>query len=696
LQDASSIAQQQHKCREKASENGHTIPPDLEFSDEAVSGTKRNREGLDALFRAAREGRFQVLYLESLSRLARESVLTMPMLKELVYVYGIRIISVSEAIDSYSGNWELLASFMSWHHEQFLKTLRSAVLRGQEGALLANFSVGDWCFGYASEPVSGSEAGRKGRHVKPRMRYIINPEEARWVVQIFAWFVREKRSMQWIARELTRSGVPKDHRSSRPGWHHAYVRRLLTNRKYVGLWPWGQKTNCRIPSTGQLYQEDRSPEETAKWLRERPDLRIVDDDLFFQAQGMLADLEAKCAANRRHDGRLCGTTADAGIAHPRHLLQGLLHCEQCGGTFQIGGADGKYLCCRNYIMGLCSCKTLVPRDRAERMILSAISARITQQPAWQQEVLNEVEAAWRREQEQIPASLRDVERALAAVEDKIACLVSQTEQVRADPDVVQRLRQRRSEKEQLLRQQEQLQQTIVHALPAPTAEWVVDQLRSLHTVLSEGGPAAAHALQQLVGGRIMVEEVREPGRKRHFLRGKFTITMSALVDSVRGQPADSSSVSQAQVLEEIVLDFRETKSYAKLANPVKALFDAGVSFDDMAVQLNCHRNQVKMALAYWHEQHGLPIPDGRSCRQRLAKPTLPEQLAEPAKELWDQNLQMHEIAQRLNCNRDTVTAAIAHWFRSRGLEVPDGRARRKALRVMQSDPLHFKTGDGRD
>jgi Resolvase, N terminal domain len=86
LQDAASIGQQQHKCREKADANGHVIPTDLEFADEAVSGTKRDRKGLNALFQAAREGRFKILYFESLSRLARESVLTMPMLKELVYV----------------------------------------------------------------------------------------------------------------------------------------------------------------------------------------------------------------------------------------------------------------------------------------------------------------------------------------------------------------------------------------------------------------------------------------------------------------------------------------------------------------------------------------------------------------------------------------------------------------------------------
>lgn len=129
------------------------------------------------------------LYFESLSRLARESIITMPMLKDRVYNHRIRIVSVSEGIDSSQANWDLIANFMSWMHEQFLKNLRAAVLRGQEHAILQDWSCGDWCFRYASEPIPGSERGRKGRHSRPRMRVVINPEHAKWVRQIFHWFV---------------------------------------------------------------------------------------------------------------------------------------------------------------------------------------------------------------------------------------------------------------------------------------------------------------------------------------------------------------------------------------------------------------------------------------------------------------------------------------------------------------------------
>ena len=60
----------------------------------------------------------------------------------------------------------------------------------------------------------GSEAGRRGRNAKPRKRVVVREDHARWVRRIFHWFVAERRSPAWIARELTRAGAPKDHRST--------------------------------------------------------------------------------------------------------------------------------------------------------------------------------------------------------------------------------------------------------------------------------------------------------------------------------------------------------------------------------------------------------------------------------------------------------------------------------------------------
>jgi hypothetical protein len=229
LQQPASITDQQRKCCERAARDGLTIAGEFAFADEAISGTKSDREGLNALMAAARQRKFQRLYFENLSRMARESVITMPMLKELVHLCKVRVISVTEGIDSAIDSWEILATILSLHHEQYIKYLSHAVFRGQEGTVLAGYSVGDWCFGYSSAPIPGSVVGR-GRHAKARMQYVTDPPTSSWVIRIFAWFVKERRSIRWIAKELTRLNAPKDHRASTAGWHHDYVRRVLTNR----------------------------------------------------------------------------------------------------------------------------------------------------------------------------------------------------------------------------------------------------------------------------------------------------------------------------------------------------------------------------------------------------------------------------------------------------------------------------------
>ena len=287
-QDKSSVTDQQRYCQDRALVDGLTINPDQEYADHAVSGTLLRRDGLDRLLSAARAGTISVVYFYSLSRLAREEVISLPILKELVYVCKTRISSVTEpGIDSTLQGWELNATFTSLFNRQQIDELSKLVFRGQEGAILANYSVGDHCFGLKSVPSPNGEKIGRGRQARPRMVYVIDPVEANWVRQIFHWYVQEQRRISWIVRELNRLKAPKDHRAKTPLWQHPNVITVLRNRKYVEDWPWGELKNCRNPLTGKISQEERPAGETEKWLRHRPDLRIVDDETYYKAQQRL-------------------------------------------------------------------------------------------------------------------------------------------------------------------------------------------------------------------------------------------------------------------------------------------------------------------------------------------------------------------------------------------------------------------------
>ena len=685
-QSDKSIVDQQRECRDHAERHGHEISPDLEFVDEAISGTKRDRAGLNGLLAAAKAGQIQALYFHSLSRLSRESVITLPLLKELVYKYDLRIVSVTEGIDSNETSWELIAHIMSIVHEQYLKDLAANVLRGQEGTLLGGYSVGDHCFGYGSELVSGEETPRRGcKDKRPRI-YVIDPESAAWVERIFHWFVVDRRSLRWIARELNRLDAPKDHRATTKRWRHQYLPRLLRNRKYIGWWPWGEKRNVRDPLTGKITQKDRTPEECEKWLRHFPHLRLIDDETFAEAGRLLKENEEKRAASRKANGKLAGSKPGSDHHHPRHLLSGLVRCGECGSSLNVGGAHGKYLFCPTYQQGGCSCQTQLRRDRAEKMILDEIGKRILAVSTWRQAVLEAALKCWRTQETHRPTELAAAEKALADVERRITNLLDRIENGDDMPELAARLSERRAEKQELTTRLERLRRTDDGRRPEPTEVWVGEQLSHLGDTASGTGAAAAYALRDLVDGQIVVTEVRRPDRQRHFLQGRFAIETTARARALAGndeKPGEDAASDSDGLEEEIVIDFREPQEIEALSERAKELYDKGKMNAEIAEQLGCSRSRLTKVLKHWFESRGLTMPDGRSRRASLGKkhlePPLFQAIADDVMRLYDEGALLHEIAHQLDVDRNTITSTIRWWHETKGLPVPDGRARRKGL-----------------
>jgi DNA invertase Pin-like site-specific DNA recombinase len=624
---------------------------------------------------AAAAGRFHVLYFHSLSRLARESVITMPILKKLVYVDRVRVVSVTEGVDSDRDGWDMMATMCSLLHERYIRELGENVFRGQEGAVLAGFSVGDHCFGYTSVAIPESEKGRKGRNAKPRMRYVIDDETAQWVKRIFHWFVVELRSLRWIAQELNRLGAPKDHRSTKKYWHHQQVATLLQRKKYVGIWPWGAKKNVRNPLTGQVAQEDRPEDECQKWHRRFEHLRIISDELMAKALARLHANQEKHQHHRRPDGRLIGSRTGNAASHPRHLLSGLFRYAGCQAVFHVSGVNGRYLRCPNFAKGVCNSKTQVRRDLAERLVLEVIGQRILSNPTWLRAIYEETLTAWRVQGQRRPSDIQEVDKALAEVDRKIARLVDSIEAGNDSQEVRARLGERRREREALSKNAEKLRTSEEQQPKEPTEEWVARQMTCLSETLQGGGPAAALALRNLVGGQITIQEIREPGRQRHHMQGRFVIQSVQLLESL----GIEATASTGGTTEEVVLDLRGQNPAEAIVDQVMPLWQAGLTYQEIAATVGWNRNIVAEAVAIWHRRQGQEPPDGRSCKARLKRASLPEDLAEEAKKLFDQNLLMDEIAIKLGCCRHTITTAIKHWFRSRGQQVPDGRARRKLL-----------------
>lgn len=349
---------------------------------------------------------------------------------------------------------------------------------------------------------------------------------------------------------------------------------------------------------------------------------------------------------------------------------------------QCGRQERQYLFCRGYGMGVCSCQTTLSRDLAERLILQAIGQQIALNPSWVVLLLSAVTRGHEKLKRELPSQRRALEDALADVNRRIAMIVANSER-QIVPELESRMVKLRTERQRLQADLRQLGDDDQPDGP-PTREWVEEKLGGLHSLMNNQGPAAVHALRALVGGTISVWEVRRPGKKRHYLRGRLKLHLRAVEESICVKVNDEFA-SEPKSTEIIEIDFRVPERHEQLAGEVKRLWDDGIPDEEIAKTLRCSRKLVSSSLDHWYEQRGLTRPDGRSCKKRLQGNRKADALQTPIMELWHQDLSVTSIAEQLSYCLETVRAAVTKWHVECGLPVPDGRARRREIRLKRRD-----------
>ena len=676
LQDESSLEQQQNRCREKASQLGMGISSDLEFSDAALSGTKPDRKGVSDLINAAENGLIDVVIVDSLSRLSRELCFTLSTLKNLIQVHGVRFISVTEGIDSALGNWELSAMIMGYTHQEYIKTLGSAVIRGQSHAHLNGFSTGGFPFGYKSVSKEGSEFGRQR---KLRKEVMIHEDNTQWVRKVFDWFVKDKMAIQQIAKELTRLEAPKDHRSTVSHWNHQSVSHMLANQYYIGHCAYGKKTNVRNPLTGKVRQKLRPVEESDKWITVREDLRIIDQETFDHTQEMLEENRSRYAKKRGKAGRFKGSTND--IQNPRHHLQGLFVCSKCNSPFITHGAH--YMQCKGNINGLCDVKTCLPRELAKKIIIENLQRSLERNQPLAECLFETLKKSIENRKTNQPNELESLTKNLKEVTSKINRLLDLFENLKeGDPegqkDLQDKIRTRIQEKNNLERQLAKLTGSPKQSTPVPTLPLIQDKLNFIATAI--GNETLSKIPWNKILGIITLMEVDTIGHKRKHFAGFLKLETSRLLSLV----TDGTEVLSDGCDEEVLLDFIGDPEWFAFKDRILELHAKKMKHREIGKALGCPRNWVTLALKAHAEESGVPYVDGRKLKKRLGNITLAMKIADEAKVLIDEGWLLQEIAKKFGCCKDMITAAVKYWYSSRGLPVPDGRTRRKSLERKSS------------
>ena len=683
-QDEKSIVEQQQACREAAARDGLTIAASDEFVDEAVAGTVISRCGLDRLLEAARAGRISRIYIWSLSRLSRESVQAQAVFKELVYERSVRIISVTDGIDTERENWQLQVAVTSVFDEHFLKQLRNNVMRGQRGTVDAGYAIGDHRFGYVSIPSPDGATRKRNGFTVPRKCYAIEPRQAAVVQEIFRWYAIDERSIMSICRELNSRTIDKGHRASTPHWNRHIVIGILRCQKYVGVWTWGQKENRRDSRTGRKYQVDRDSQDPLIRVRHLPELRIVSDDLFEKAQARLDHYQRMCEEFRDARGRIRGAHPYAGR---KALFRGQLVCAECGRFLVSYSDNAKHFACPKGLVGACSNRGMMRRDTVQKLILSRIADSIVGDEAFIAEVHRQTVAEFNRLRAQPQPDRQKLVVELADVQEqrrRLVAFVAKHDGV--DDSIADELRSLKANEQKLESQLRSLESAPVVEAAPPTLDWVRDELRRLNELLAAGGDDGGAALRKILNGPIQISQVDYPGDNRRVWQARFWLKSNLLGQPSASAPATNISTGNGPEGEDngwITVLLREPPLIETQGQQLFGLLKAGRSLRDIAVEMNLSESRISFIVKHvqQHNADGLTAAEVRALinANRPKRPSRVEQILDQAMELWDRGLLNCQIAQILNTNRDLITKTIRLGCERRGTPLVDGRTRRKGL-----------------
>lgn len=540
MQRATSIEDQIAVARAYAERHGWAVLDGQIYTDAGISGASIDgRPGLQALLRAitTTPPPFDVLLVDDSSRVSRDLADAIRVLQQLKF-NGIRAIYISQGIDSASEQAETLVAVHGMVDSLYLREMRTKIRRGVMGQLTRGYHTGARIYGYRTIPVldpSGRIDG-DGRPAIVGKRIEIDPDQARVIVQAFEWYA-SGIGVPTIIRRLNQGRVPTPRGAS--VWGASPIRRMLSNMRYRGFQIYGQETVEHEPGTKRRVMR---PVAREKWqVVERPDLRIVSDELWQRVQDRRQVVREEFGIKAQAGATLVrGRNARL---YSRHLFGGLMTCAVCGATVGIvsgGNGSPRYGCCKARRVGpeACSNGLTIRANVADASLLAGLRAKLLS-PETLRYVTDSLAAALNRALDERPTVRADLEVRREATARKLANLTRAVEEGGAMPTLLQAIARQEADlhtiEEELAATEDPIEDRMA-VMPG----WVRQQLGDLVGLLSDT-PERAKVEFRRLGLHFMLEPSGEPARP--FLRatgvaslehlGFRSVSPSALRDPTR-------------------------------------------------------------------------------------------------------------------------------------------------------------------
>ncbi len=304
------------------------------YADEGISGTKiKNRKEFQRMLADAEKGLFDMVVVKDISRFARNTVDLLQSVRKL------KALGIETQF--------LTANMTSMGNSEFVLTIFGALAQEESANTSKRIKFGK---------KMNAEKGRVPNIVYGYDKTIgdyfnlsIHEEEAKVIRQMYKWYTEEGFGGAKIANMLNDRGI-KTKRGN--NWSQNSVCRILTNEIYTGKIINGKEEVSDF-LTGQRKEKDES-----EWLVTiRPELRIIEDEIFDRAQEILRG---------RHDSFK--------LTHERqsnkYLFSTLIKCKDCGWSFrrsvrQYKNTYVRWVCSGHNGRGADSCPNAITVDEEE-------------------------------------------------------------------------------------------------------------------------------------------------------------------------------------------------------------------------------------------------------------------------------------------------------------------------------------------
>lgn len=313
------------------------------YADEGISGKQiKHRKQFQQMMQDAKAKKFEKVVVKDVSRFARNTVDLLQSIRELKS-YGIEVDFLNNG-EIMEGGSEFILTILGAMAQQESANMSKRVKFGKD-ITAQKGRVPNIVFGYDKIP-------------DERYTLKINEEEAQIVKEIFENYVYKGMGTTKIAWELNERGIRTKKTKSR--WVQTSIVRMLKNPIYTG-----RVTNKKSEVTDFITGTRKDlPEE--EWIVvEKPEMRIISDELFNKAQEILAQRSIEFKLNCKRE-------------KTSYVFSTLIYCKHCGYSYrrvkrkytENGKEYIRWVCSGRNSMGVSSCPNTTVIDEEE--LLNAI------------------------------------------------------------------------------------------------------------------------------------------------------------------------------------------------------------------------------------------------------------------------------------------------------------------------------------